>query len=439
MSDQKIARPQKPARAPRLLNTRLDEFLAGPHDPDSDAQPGGRRGRRLFWADGLVSNVSESVALNFTNPFALALGATNTQMGIMSSIANLAAALSLFPGARLDERIASRRRVVVFGSLAHRMLLLAIALLPSLVGGSAIYAFIALVALRSFFSQLPYPAWSAFSADLVPPSIRGRYFSSRNIGLAVAALISTVLAGRLADIIGLPRGYQVGFVLAGLVGFAATAIFNRIPEPPRSRSATAEAAEAKQPLWLLLRTHPRFAAFTAVGLLWNLSIMVAGPYFSVFIVRVLAASPTQIGLLAAINSLANIIGQRVWGQLNDRRGAAWVMAATGLLIPLVPALYAVAPNPWFLLGVESLSGFSWAGYGLASFNLMLGLAPDDQRARFSATYQVAVFGASFVGPLLGMLLVSVADIRILFWLSAAGRLVASILFMVTVRTGPARG
>lgn len=438
MLHNKTSRPTPKAHARFTMNTRLDEFLAGPHDPDSDAQPGSRHGRRLFWADGLVSNVSESFVTNFTNPFALALGATNTQMGIMSSITSLAAALALFPGARLDERIASRKRVIVFTSACHRLLLLAIGLLPSLVDGGAIYAFIALVALRSFFSQLPFPAWSAFSADLVPPPIRGRYFSARNIGLALAALIATVLAGRLADVIGLPRGYQAGFVLAGFVGLAATVIFNRIPEPPRSRSAKAKTAEAKQPLRQLLRTHPRFAAFTAVALFWNLSIAIAGPYFSVFIVRVLAASPTQIGLLAAINSLANIIGQRIWGRLNDRKGAAWVMAVTGLSIPLVPALYAVAPNPWFLLMVESLSGFAWAGYSLASFNLMLGLAPDEQRARFSAVYQVAVFGAAFVGPLLGMLLVSVADIRILFWLSAAGRIVASILFMVTVRTGPAR-
>jgi len=436
MCDQITIPPQKEAPAPRILNTRIDEFLAGPHDPDCDARPGSRRGRRLFWIDGLVSNVSESFVLNFTNPFALALGATNTQMGMMSSITNLAAALALFPGARLDERIASRKRVVVFVSLVHRLLLIAIDFLPSIAGGGAIVAFIALVALRSFFSQLPYPAWSAFSADLVPPRIRGRYFSSRNIGLALAALFSTVLAGRLADIIGLPRGYQIGFALAAVVGFAASGIFNGIPDPPRSRSETAGATEAKQPVLRLMRTHPRFAAFTAVGFLWNLSIMVAGPYFSVFIVRVLEANPTQIGLLAAINSLANIIGQRIWGRLNDRRSAAWVMAVTGLMIPLVPALYAVAPNPWFLLLVETLSGFAWAGYSLASFNLMLALAPDEQRARFSATYQVAVFGASFIGPLLGMVLVSVADIRVVFWISAAGRVLASILFMVTVRIRP---
>lgn len=425
-------------RKPTVLNTRLDEFLAGPYDPKSDAQPGSRRGRRLFWADGFVANASESIVNNFLNPFALALGASNQQMGILSSLTNLAAALALLPGARLDERFASRRQIVVTTSFVHRLLLIAIALLPLLFGHRAITIFILLVAMRTFFTQLGFPAWSAFTADLVPPHIRGRYFGARNIGLAVAALIFTSLAGGLADVIGLPQGYQTLFVVAALVGFGATLIFRSIPEPPRSRSRVETITEGKQPILTLLRMHPRFAAFTAVAVLWNLSIMVAGPYFSVYIVHNLAASPTQIGLLAAINSIMNIVGQQVWGRLNDRKGAAWVMGATGLMIPLVPALYAVVPGVWHLVAVEALSGFAWAGYALASFNLMLGLAPAEQRARFSAVYQSGVFFASFIGPLLGMVLVSVYDIRLLFWLSAIGRLVASALFMFTVRAAPTR-
>lgn len=433
-----IVTPRESATAaPVAINTRLDEFLAGPYDPETDARPGSRQGRRLFWADGLVSNISESFVANFTNPFALALGATNAQMGIFSSLTNLAAALGLFPGAKLDERFPSRRRIVVATSFIHRALLIAIAVLPLLFGANAIYVFIGLVALRAFFQQLGFPAWSAFTADLVPARIRGRYFGARNIGLALAALIFTPLAGRLADAIGLPKGYQACFIIAALVGFGATFIFRRIPDPPRSRSVQETGADQKQPVLELLRAHPRFAAFSAVAVLWNLSIMVAGPYFSVYIVRNLHASPTLIGLLAASNALMNMVGQRVWGRTNDRKGAAWVMAATGLMIPLIPAFYAIVPNAWFLLAVEGFSGFMWSGYSLSSFNLMLGLAPADQRARFSAVYQIGVFGASFVGPLLGTLLVGIFDIRLLFWVSAIGRLIASLLFMATVRPAPA--
>ncbi len=140
------------------------------------------------------------------------------------------------------------------------------------------------------------------------------------------------------------------------------------------------ATEKPEGVWPILRSHPRFAGFTAVAFLWNLSLMIAGPFFSVYLVRDLGASPTQIGMLAAIFSATNIIGQRVWGRLNDRHGAAWVMRLTGFMIPGVPLLWSIAPNPWYLLVAEAFSGFVWAGYGLSSFNLLLGLTPAAQRA-----------------------------------------------------------
>jgi MFS family permease len=430
--------PRPPIRPARELAAELreqaDEFTAGPRDPDADAQPESRRSRRLLWWDGLVSNFSESFVINFTNPFALALGATTGQIGWLSAFTNLASALALFPGARLVERTGQRKRIVVVsGGGIARLLLLMMALVPLFTRGTAaIYGLIALVTLRAFFNQLAFPAWSSMLADLVPTGIRGRYFAARNIGLAVAALIAAPLAGWLAERLGLPTGYQVSFFLAGLVGFGATAIFARIPDrplPPASHATT----EKSEGVRSILRTHPRFAGFTAVAFLWNLSLMIAGPFFSVYLVKDLGASPTQIGLLAAIFSVTNIAGQRIWGRLNDRRGAAWVMRITGFMIPGVPLLWSVAPNPWVLLGVEAFSGFVWAGYGLSSFNLLLSLTPAPQRARYTAIYQVSVFSSAFIGPLLGGACAAVLGIRPLFWISAAGRAVAATLFLFTVR------
>ncbi len=401
--------------------------------PEPDAHPGNRTGRRLLWFDGLVSNISESFVASYVNPFAMALGATNTQVGILSSLTNLGAALALLPGARLDERLRSRKLLVVLtGGVGARLLLIAIALLPLLFPPpAAVYAFIALIALRAFIGQLGYPAWSALVADLVPTSIRGRYFSSRNIGLAVAALIFTPLAGRIADVLGLPRGYQASFLIAGLVGFLATAIFARIPEPPRAIAGPAKPGEKFS--LAFLRAHPQFVIFTIVAFIWNLSLMVAGPFFSVYLVRHLNASPTQIGLLAAVNATTNIVGQRLWGRLGDRRGAVWVMRVTGLLIPLIPLYWYFTPNTWLLLIEEAASGLLWSGYGLASFNLLLGLAPDAQRSRFIAIYQIAVFISAFIGPLLGSQAVNLFTIRSVFLISAAGRGLAALLFLFTMR------
>jgi MFS family permease len=157
--------------------------------------------------------------------------------------------------------------------------------------------------------------------------------------------------------------------------------------------------------------------------------MVAAPFFSVYLVRTLYGTPTQIGILAAFYSVGNILGQRLWGRLNDRHGAAWVMRLTGLLIPVAPMAWSVAPGPWWLAPVEFTSGFMWAGYLLANFNLLLGLAPESQRERFVAVYQTVVFGAAFVGPLIGGLLADAIAIPNLMRVSAAGRMLAALVFV----------
>jgi MFS family permease len=416
-----------------------DLFVAGPLEEESGSEPLARQGRRLLWLDGLFTNISESFFTSFLSPFLLTFGATNTQIGILNSAMNAGAALGQMPGAGLVERIGQPKRIVVWsGGIAARLILLLVAVAPLLLGAqAAIFAIITLVALRFFFNQLGFPAWSALASRLVPTRMRGRYFASRNIAMGAAALLFAPVAGVIIQLGGPPRGYQLSFLLAGLVGFIATAIFARIPEPAHAGKVVTSAAgatgapgavaarPAQANAWSLLRSHPRFMAFTAVALLWNLSLTIITPFFSVYMVRNLSAGPIHIGLLAATFS--------VWGRLNDRRGAAWVTRVSGLLIPSIPLIWAVVPNIWWLFPEESLSGFLWAGYGLASFNLVLSLSPESQRARFVAIYQVVGFTAAFAGPLIGSLLADALTIRGCFFFSAGGRFLAALLFLFTVR------
>ena len=394
--------------------------------------PAARAGRRFLWLDGFFSNTSEAFVTSFVTPFAIVLGASNLQVGILSSLTNLSSALGVIPGARLEERFFSRKRIVALTSGgAARLLLFLIAVMPLLLPREyATLAFITMIALRAFLGQLGYPAWSSLLADLVPKPIRGRYFAGRNIGLGLATLIFTPVAGWLIQRIGGHEGYQVGFLVAGLVGIVSTYFFMRIPEPNRSEPAKYfESVSVRE----IFRTHPRFAAFTTVTFLWNLAVMSVAPFLTVHFVRNLHATPTMIGILSAAASAMNVVGQRFWGRYGDRYSSVSVMRLTGLMIPLVPIMWSLAPNAWWVVPVESFSGFMWAGYQLASFNLMLSLAPTEQRARYYAIFQTVAFAAAFVGPLVGSLLASFWSLPTVMRVTSIGRLVAAILFVYTVR------
>lgn len=72
-------------------------------------------------------------------------------------------------------------------------------------------------------------------------------------------------------------------------------------------------------------------------------------------------------------------------------------------------------------------------FGLASFNYLLELTPDDQRARYSAVYQVTVTLALAVGAAAGSLIVTQFGYITVFVGSGIGRLLAALLFAYFIR------
>jgi MFS family permease len=406
--------------------------MAGPSSA-GDANPSIRKARKLLWIEGLFSNASESFIGNFITPFALAFGATNSQIGTLSSATNIASAVGLMPGAKLDERFGCRKRIFMLCTgIFGRLLLLGLVLLPLFLEGSMIiWGLMAVVVARSFLNQLSYPAWSALISDLVPEGIRGRYFGSRNIAVGLAALICTPIAGYLIQFFGVPHGYQISFGIALAIGIVATVLFGMIREPDR-REVDRAAPASKTEILSIFRQNPHFAAFTALAFFWHLSLQTAGPFFAVYQIRHLGANVAHIGLLSSIGAFSGMIGQRVWGVQNDRRDAVWVMKVTGFLIPGIPVMWALVSNWWYLPVIEAISGFIWAGYWLANFNLLLRMSPEANRARFVAVYHSVVAVASFIGPVLGGILVTKISINGLFWASGAGRMAVSILFLVLI-------
>lgn len=395
---------------------------------------------RYFWLDGLFSAISENFYLSYMPLFALAYGATNEQVGWLTALANLLGALSLFPGARLVDRTGQRKRIVLWsGGGLGRLLLLGLASLPLLVNRPilAIWLIVLFNSLRTFFNNLGNPAWTALVADLVPDVVRGRYFSSRNMAMGLAALLIAPLAGRLIrlgnDWADSPYfGYQLIFGLAFAFGMVSTASFGRIRIGQQAAPQTATTYQ--QPLWPVLRRRPSFLGFVASAFVFNLALQVAAPFFNVYLVRELGASTTMVGLLASVSSLTALGGQQVFGRLLDRRGAIWVQLVTGILVPLLPLAWIFITAPWQVAFINTLGGFAWAGYNLSNFNLLLELTPDEQRPRAVALYQTAVFSSAVLGPLLGGFLADRFSFQLIFGLSGVGRLAGTLIFFwFTVR------
>ncbi len=394
-----------------------------------------RRSLRFFWFDGLFSNASESIIVAYQTLFVLALGATSAQIGLLNAVAGLSAALCLLPGATLVERWGYRQKIVVLsGGWSGRVVLLLLALLPLIFEGpTAITVVIMLVAVRSAANNLCFPAWMSLTADIVPLAWRGRYFASRNIMMSLAGMTTTFLVGQLITDVGGLSGYQWAIGLAFVIGLGATYSFGRIHDP-LGVAAPPKPASREVGLRQWLREDRTFWTFCIIMALWNFSLNIAGPFFSVYLVGTLKGTAGFVGILAVIGSLAALPGQRLFGHLNDHWGPRRVQLLTGLLIPFIPLGWALVRSPWQVAPLEFCAGFLWAGYNLPAFNFLLTLIPKESRERYSAIYQIIVTVALAGGALVGGVVAEWWGYQAIFLLTSLGRFITALLFVRFMRS-----
>lgn len=394
-----------------------------------------RRNLSWFWYDGLFAAASDNITITYLTLYVLALGATRAEIGLMSSLSSLTAALLLLPGALLVERIGRRKWLsVLFGGGIGRLMLVLLGLAPFFLGGKAlILTAIAFSVTRDAFGNLGFPAWMSLTADIVPLEGRGRYFGSRNFAMGVAGMATILIAGELITRLGSPSGYQLALGFAFILGLVSTYNFAHIRDPKEMEKPQPGTPMAPSALLRDLRAYPGFLSLAATAALWNFSLNIAGPFFNVYLVQNLKATATMVALTSIASSVSIMVFQRKLGELTDRWGPRRMQLICSFLIPVLPLLWSVARAAWNIIPINILSGLLWGGFSLASFNLLLALTPPEQRARYSALYQVIVTVALAAGAAVGSLIVTQWGYTAVFVATAVGRWSAAILFARFVR------
>ncbi len=384
-----------------------------------------------FFYDGLFAAASDNIPITYLGLYILALGATRTQIGLMSSLSSLAVALILLPGAMLVERFGHRKQItVIFGGTIARFILLILAFLPFLLGGQALILLaMALSITRDINANLAFPAWMSVTGEIVPIEGRGRFFASRNFIMGIAGMVSIFLVGELITRVGSPHGYQIALGLAFIIGLFSTFNFSRIHDPSGIKPMPVPGHLSFKTVVQDMKDHPVFLALSLIMVVWNFSINIAGPFFNVFMVQNLNFSATLVGLASIFSSISSLLVQRRIGRLSEKWGTRRVMMISMVLIPLLPAMWVFITQFWQVAAANIFGGLVWGAFNLVSFNFLLSLTPPAQRARFSAIYQILITLSLALGAAVGSWVVTQWGYQAIFALSAIGRMAATLLFV----------
>ncbi len=389
-----------------------------------------QRNLRNFFFDGLFASASDSIILTYLTLFLISLGASSADIGFMTALASISATLLLIPGAMLVDRIGQRKRIILYsGGFTSSTFLLFIALSPLFFEGQAtIYIIIALKVVMDGLRNFALPAWVSMTADVVPLSWRGRYFSTRNLAMGFASMVMTYGIGQLITWLGEPVGFQWALGLSFLFGIFSASFFSRIRDYRDKDQVISPQSYSIKSLADTLKFDKNFAAFCGFTAFWTFSINIAAPFFNVFLAKDLKATASIIGVIAVAAKISSIPAQRFFGPLVDRWGPRKVMKLFAYLIPIVPISWFFVQAPWQAIPINTIGGILWAAMNLASFNLLLEISPQEKRARYSAIYQIAVAFSVAVGATIGGMVANQWGITIVFIISGIGRFIAAIIF-----------
>jgi predicted MFS family arabinose efflux permease len=243
----------------------------------------------------------------------------------------------------------------------------------------------------------------------------------------------------------------VGFVVIFFGAATARAISTRYLSHLDERAA-GPSEEAPHGIWSFVgqRTSHHFRRSLLFSALMHASVLIAGPYFVVYLLRDLQFSYLEYSGWLAAQVLGQFLTLKGWGRIGDRFGNKKLLLSTGFLVPFIPMLYLVSMNVWFLTGVSFLGGVIWAGLALGLQNYVFDLVKPEDRAKGVAVWNTLNATGWFVGAMFGGWLARIApstmnvggwelqlasNLPVVFFLSGVLRLFVMIGFMRSLPEG----
>jgi MFS family permease len=365
--------------------------------------------------------------------FALKLGASNLAVGLLASVPFIAQLCQL-PAIALVERLRARRAIAVTASVACRVFVVPVALLPFVFdpGPLPLSLLVIGMALSAACGSVASCSWNSWMRDLLPPARLGSFFGHRLFLATSFATAAGLIGGWFVDQWHADRpgaeAYTVVFVLAAMLGLIGTTFLARVPEPPMATPTH------RMPLRAMIRepfSDRNFRRLLAFLGTWHFAVNLVSPFFVVYLVSQLHYDIATVTTLTVAGQLANALMLRRWGRLGDRYGNKAVLSvcAPVFLLCILAWPFTAMPEAHrlttvLLLALHVVMGIAQAGINLSVANVALKLAPHGRATAYLASTSLMTSLAAGIAPIVGGLFaddLATRELSFAFhWASGAG-------------------
>jgi MFS family permease len=365
----------------------------------------------------------DGFGLRYVTPYALALGASKLQIGLISSLPSLIGNFfQIFTPLLMENH---KRKKIISTSVFYQALMWLVLVLigagffylkwtSSISSSLLVIGYTILILVGSISG----PAWTSWMRDLTDDIKSGEYFGIRNRISGTISLICMFIGGFALDYFkefNIFLGFAIIFVLA-FVGRAGSAyLFTKQYEPKWKKK---EGYYFSLLDFLKIIHKNNYGRFVLTTALMAFSVTFAAPYFQVYMLQNLHFSYIEYTSVIISATILTLIMLPKWGRFADKYGNIKVIKITGILISITPLIWLASSFfggslPFIVLIIaEIVGGFAWAGYNLSVGNFIYDAVTKQRMALCSAYFGIVHGVFAFVGAMLGAL-VSSLDIHLL--------------------------
>ncbi len=316
------------------------------------------------------------------------------EVGLIVALVGLGSIASGPVGGILADRIGRRSALLIGTSMGgSAMLGLGFSRTPALIAAMAF--------VLGFCADLYRPVMGAIVADVVPSEDRQRAYGFLHWVVNVGFAVSIVIAGFLAQ-----RNFTALFVGDAITTFAfGLVVWANVPEtrPERSKASKKDRFELLRPY-----RDAAFLSFFALSLL-NCLVFLQGFVTLPISMRSHGVSSEQYGLLMAINGGLIVLLQPFAAPFVTRFQRRHVLSASAALIAVAFGMNGLIPGS---IPMYAASIVIWTFGEIAAApvtpSVVADLAPPELRGSYQGAFQMTWGAGSFLAPVIGSYVLSVA-------------------------------
>jgi MFS family permease len=343
------------------------------------------RDLRVIFARSSIANFVFN--LNpYNSIYIVALGATGTQLGLLTSLSLGLTAFSAMLTGWLSDRL-NRKHMFLIGAFIGVLVPL------TYLAAGGLYWLVPAFIFAGFAEGIIAPAWTAMYANSIRNSQRGTVYGLANVFILTPMLFAGLIGGEIVSASGglNVEGIRPVYMVQAVLLVAAWVLVwrrlsDRVPNQPKRRLDLRTLIDDYGSV--LGRKGVR--SWVGMKSLGSLSIGLAGPFWMLYAATVHGASAMVIAYMVTVRSLTNIVFSPAAGRLTDTVGRKKTIIGGRVVMYVATAIFLLLGGrdvfliaAWVLMGLSDATGVAWSAEEAELVN-------HNQRARMTAM-SVAAF------------------------------------------------